>query len=141
MTGKVLIPDRPQPVLVMNGGQRFVSFPPVAGAAAYLVGGDTELYQRIVTTNVVRLFYDVDPALVRPNPQFRVIALDSNIVRYMAESVVGAAMVSSCVSSGTSVVEQRTRHQGQFGAGGSHVGRRAACAMNSASRAGVESTT
>ncbi len=42
---------------------------------------------RLITTKLVQLFYDVDPAFVPPNPEFRVIALDSNLVRYMSDSV------------------------------------------------------
>lgn len=106
ITGRILIPDRPQPVVFLQGGKRFVSFPKVPAAAAYLVGGDTELYEHIITTNVVQLFYDVDPASVPPNPEFRVVALDSNIVRYMADStrsssgIDGAFGLFGAVSSG-----------------------------------------
>ncbi len=87
VTGRVVIPGRPQPVILLNGGKRFVTFPLVSGAAAYLVGGDTELNQHIITTNMVQLFYDVDPAFVPANPEYRVIALDSNLVRYMSDAV------------------------------------------------------
>jgi hypothetical protein len=86
ITGRLLIPDRPQPSIVEDGAKRFVTFPEVPGAAAYLVGGDTELYQHIITSNQIQLLYDVDPAFVPPNPEFRVVALDSNLVRYMSDS-------------------------------------------------------
>ena len=88
ITGKVLIPDRPQPMFMQDGAKRFVIFPEVAGAAAYLVGGDTELYPHVIRTNQVQLFYNVDPAYVPANPEFRVVALDSNIVRYMSDSTI-----------------------------------------------------
>ena len=86
ITGKVLIPDTPHPSVIQNAGKRFVVFPAVAGAAAYLVGGDTELYQHVISGTEVQLQYDVDPAFVPANPEFRVIALDSNLVRYMSDS-------------------------------------------------------
>jgi hypothetical protein len=86
ITGRVLIPDRPQPSIAQEGTQRFVTFPDVSGAAAYLVGGDTELYRYVTTRNKIQLLYDVDPAIVRPNPEFRVVALDSNLVRYISDS-------------------------------------------------------
>jgi hypothetical protein len=88
IVGRVVIPARPQPVLLQEGGAYFVSFPEVTGAAAYYVAGDTERYPRITTSTRVQLRYDADPAFVPPNPQFRVIALDSNIVRYISDSTV-----------------------------------------------------
>jgi hypothetical protein len=88
IVGRVVMPARPQPVLLQEGSARYVTFPEVTGAAAYYVVGDTEMYPRITTSTRVQLHYDVDPAFVPPNPQFRVIALDTNIVRYISDTTV-----------------------------------------------------
>jgi hypothetical protein len=84
--GRTRIPDRPQLTVFSDGAKRFVTFPPAAGAAAYLVNGDTELRTRITTANTIELFYDVNPAFVPANPQFNVVALDSNTVRFISDS-------------------------------------------------------
>jgi hypothetical protein len=86
--GRVLIPERPRPELFVDGDKRFVVIPKVAGAAAYLVSGDTERSERIVTEGMIELSYDREPASVPPNPEFRVVALDSNVVRYISDSTL-----------------------------------------------------
>ncbi len=82
------MPARPQAAVLEEGGLRFITFPKAAGAAAYYVDGDTEQYPRITTLTRVQLRYDMDPAFVPKNPQLRVTALDSNIVRYISDTTV-----------------------------------------------------
>lgn len=91
--GRVLIPERPRPEIFVDGDKRFVVIPNVAGAAAYLVSGDTESSERLVRNGMIQLFYDRNPASVPPNPEFRVIALDSNVVRYISDSTLARSGV------------------------------------------------
>ena len=45
----------------------------------------------------IPLRYDRDPASIPPNPQFRVLALDSNIVRYISDTTVARSGIEGAL--------------------------------------------
>ena len=88
VTGRTTVPAIPQPRLIVDGARRFVVFGPVAGAAGYIPSAETEIFEGALTTDtILELHYgrgDVTP----PNPQFQVIALDTNAFRYVSDTTL-----------------------------------------------------
>ena len=94
INGRVTIPQRPSPRLVMSGTKRFVVFSPAAGAAAYFVSADTELApDRFVKDTIVELLYDRDARFITAPPEFRVTALDANLFLYLSDANTSKAGV------------------------------------------------
>jgi hypothetical protein len=92
VTGRTTVPGLPQPRLVIDGTRRFVVFPRVAGAAGYIEDADTEreVFGPFLSTDtVLELRFARQP--IPPNPEFRVIALDTNAFRYLSDTTRASA--------------------------------------------------
>jgi hypothetical protein len=89
ITGRVVMPDQPKPFILEEGGTRWISFPSVVGAAAYYVGGDIQAFPRISTVTKVPLRDDARNAFV--------IALDSNLVQYVSDTLVARSGVNGAL--------------------------------------------
>jgi hypothetical protein len=92
ITGRTTVPGLPQPRLVTEGTQRFVVFPPVPGAAGYIEHADTEheVFGPFLSTDtVLELRFGRQP--IPQNPEFRVVALDTNAFRYLSDTTRASA--------------------------------------------------
>jgi len=111
--GRVTVPGRPVPSLVRRGDRTFAVWPRTAGAAAYLVDGETEGRGAVVLTDTAYvLLYDRRDG-TPANPAVRVTALDANLFRYMSDSTLeragltGGYGVFGAVSTGVLLVPVR----------------------------------
>jgi len=73
------------------GSRRFVVFPPVIGAAAYYISLDTELASGGFTRDTVVELYAGDPRFSRDSGEFRVIAVEANLYRYLSDTTAANA--------------------------------------------------
>ncbi|MGI8400337.1 MAG: hypothetical protein ACR2NS_01875 [Gemmatimonadaceae bacterium] len=86
VTGRTTVPAIPRPRLVVDGARRFVVFGPVAGAAAYIHNAETEIFGSAMTTDTVMELRFGRGDATPPNPQFQVVALDTNAFRYLSDT-------------------------------------------------------
>lgn len=90
--GRITIPGRPNPRLVTTDSRRFVVFSPVPGAAAYYVSADTEVFPGVFTRDtVLELRYERPPMSLPVSPEFRVIAVETNLYRYLSDTTIASA--------------------------------------------------
>ncbi|HET6681619.1 MAG TPA: hypothetical protein VFG84_10500 [Gemmatimonadaceae bacterium] len=98
VSGVMLVPGMPAPVYRNEQGTESFSWAPVPGAASYFVMADTDAptsARHSADTSYV-LRRDLRPGRPVPDePLFTVIALDANLDRFMSDTTVARAGITS----------------------------------------------
>lgn len=105
LTGRVRIPERPQPTKSLRGGREVIVWPRAVGAGGYFARVETDRARGIAIRDTEYvLMRDLPPKKVPANPRFFVTAFDSNLTRILsyqasrAEGVVGGYGVFGAMS-------------------------------------------
>lgn len=97
ITGEARIPAAPIATLVRTDSGMAVVWKRAEGAAAYFFQADTERFTGFfMTDTVVQLHFDRGDG-TPAQPQARIIAYDSSVARYVADSTIGRAGITGAL--------------------------------------------
>lgn len=94
ITGEARIPAAPIATLVRTDSGMAIAWNRAEGAAAYFFQADTERFTGFfMTDTVVQLHFDRGDG-TPAQPEARIVAYDSNVARYVADSTVGRSGIT-----------------------------------------------